>query len=145
MKSKASSHPRRPGRTAPGPAPCSAETAEQTKAFRKKMSKTGRVVSRVAKMLASNDPAQWGRGAYLALLGRVNDTLNGRKVRVTAADLVVLSRIVAEQRRAETQSGPTKSRKAAGKKPPEQLRDAVRRIYGASLQTDVKDASEAGE
>jgi len=128
-------------------------SAPQTEAFRRRMREMGEVLSAMARVLADYDPAQWGRGAYLSLLGRVFDRLNGRRTGISLAGLSVLSRIIAEQRRVEAQAARSESAKpgessgvpALAPDLPEHLREAVRQIYGASLQTDVKEASEAGE
>ena len=127
------------------------ESAPQTAAFRKRIARTGRTLSAMAEALANDDPVRWGRGVYLALLGRVFDVLDGQQNALPLDDLAVLSKIIAEQRRAETQAsellykgrdntdgdsgGATAGR---DRSLPDDFGELVRRLYGTNLQTDVR-------
>jgi hypothetical protein len=129
--------------------------APETKSFRRRLARVGSVLSRLAVDLSTSSPVDWGRGAHLALLGHVYMRLmeGGEKIDVT--ELRELSRIVAEQRRAQTQasaaerkqparSGPTADRfEPVGHRPlPDNFADVVRELYGTTLQTDVGDAAD---
>jgi len=127
------------------------ESAAETAAFRKRIAHTGRALSALAEALANDDPLQWGRGVYLALLGRVFDVLDGRDSALPLDDLAALSKIVAEQRRAETQASelqcktrdnadgePGGSAVDRGRSLPDDFGELVRRLYGTNLQADVR-------
>ena len=127
-----------------------AASAPETVAFRHRMGEAGEVLSPMAKALADRDPLACGRNAYLTLLGRVFDTLNGKETGIALDDLQVLSKIVAEQRRAETQASELQSKMPGAKdaesgaapsgavRPlPANFGEVVRRIYGTNFQPDV--------
>lgn len=110
---------------------------------------------------ANSGTDRLGRGAYLHILGQVFEALDGLSQAIPLDDLVKLSKVVAEQRRAELNSrkvelagralnagnhAPGTGASGADETPadfdsrtlPANFGEVVRRIYGASFAEDVE-------
>ena len=118
---------------------------------------------------ANTQTDRLGRGAYLHILGQVFEALDGLSQAIALDDLVKLSKVVAEQRRAELNSrkvelagralsageagsGSTVASEACtaeseasfdSRTLPANFGEVVRRIYGASFADDVEETQEA--
>lgn len=150
MNARPASHNESPAPTGPAPAHCPPPDGPETTAFRERLARAGRSVSSLASDLAFRDPDAWGRGAYLALLGRVFTLLMDGGEELPLKDLTALSKIIAEQRRAETQAalaarktsglpgspGRADSRGASPAALPDELRRVVAHLYGLDPETD---------
>jgi len=103
-----------------------------------------------------------GRGAYLQVMGRAFEVLDNLAESFDLDDLVKISKIIVEQRRAELNSRKLDSasedsldepadvsgvgdRGMANRQLPEAFGDIVRQIYGATLADDVCESSASVE
>ena len=83
------------------PAPSGKARCQPTLAYRRRMNAIGEALSAVFVGMESPDSDLWGRGLYLKLVGKLYDALDADDA--TIEDLQALSKMVAEQRRAQTQ------------------------------------------
>jgi len=123
-------------------------------AYRARMQFVGRLLNTAVESLEKTEDGvdAVGSGAYLCLMGEVFEALDGLSQALPLDDLVKLSKVVTEQRRAELSARklaaadgePAQKRKPAGeaaelaqRKLPPNFGDVVRQIYGTSLANDV--------
>jgi hypothetical protein len=102
------------------------------------------ILDRLLGKLADTDPLQWGRRTYLQLVGMIYMRMESGANKISTAELVSLSRALAENRRVNNQEAETAHEVASSAHDdrrdaelPARLAEVVRRVYGANLQTDV--------
>ena len=90
---------------------------------------------------AKSGPCLWERRAYLMLVGLVYERLATNKKEISTDDLVLLAKVLAENRRAEARaqdnhrlSETPESLQSSTGKLPDHLADVVRQVYGTNLQ-----------
>ena len=156
-----------------GQAPPQRTRREDVASHRARMQLVGDLLRSSFEQLAGEDLDQCsvGRGAYLQLMAQVFEVLNGLSKAIPLKTLTVLSKIVADQRRAETAARKIAARRTASGKGnrfnddrdgdgggdgdgerehavsrrlPERFGEIVRDIYGVTLVDDLQTNSEAG-
>ena len=114
---------------------------ERVQAHRKRQGSVATILNRTFGRFAKSNPDLWERRAYLMLVGVMYQWLAANEKEVSTEELVALSKMLAEQRRAEAQSrdnaepqtGP-ESVGAEGELP-EDFGQAVKQIYGTNFHT----------
>jgi len=126
--------------------------------FRSRMKLVGDLVRIAIDQLpeAGADSDRVGRGAYLHIIQQVVDTLEGLTSALPLDELARLSRIVAEQRRAEMTSrklegaggcsGAASARRDAESpvgipRLPARFREMIRELYGVSIDDGLKSST----
>ncbi len=163
VRSKAAAKTRRRtsrAREKPQPPPTGAdvEVPASLEAYRRRMSAIGETLSAMVAGMESADSDLWGRGMYLKLVGRLYDALDCEDL--TLGDLQALSKMIYEQRRAQTQALEVERRMTAGRRSdgngdggadeneggraktrelPPQFGDMVKQIYGVNLHRESTD------
>ncbi|MFH0980970.1 MAG: hypothetical protein V2A79_05475 [Planctomycetota bacterium] len=121
--------------------------------FRRRMHAIGETLAELCGGMASPEADLWGRGVYLILVEQLYVALNSANLPL--ADLQTISKILSEQRRAESQALEIERRRRTGR-PDESLGDrdedgtapppgrelpvrfgeAVKQIYGVNLHAE---------
>ncbi len=118
---------------------------EKVQAHRKRQASVATILNRTFGRFAKSHPDLWERRAYLMLVGVMYQWLAANEKEVSTDELVSLSKMLAEQRRAEAQShdGGEKETEATGGRGelPGDFGEAVKQIYGTNFQAP----SENGE
>ncbi len=140
------------------------ENPLQIDEYRQRLGAVGRLMRAALADLDTGQPPgdRLGQGAYLQVMGRAFEVLDGLSQTVEVDDLVKISKVVAEQRRAElnhrklqlaadltTERTCETSRSADGESGdtetielPESFGEIVRQIYGTTLAADLNGAGE---
>ena len=107
---------------------------------RRRQESVAKILNRTFGQFAQSHPDLWGRRAFLMLVGVMYQWLEANEQEVSTEELVTLSKMLAEQRRAEAQSHesaePRTGPEAVGAEGelPENLGDAVKQVYGTNFQ-----------
>ena len=141
-----------------------AETPLAIDEYRQRLGAVGRLMRAALADLEEGQPPgdRLGRGAYLQVMGRAFEVLDGLSQTVEVDDLVKISKVVAEQRRAELNHRKlqlaadlttertrktSRSRSTNGESDdprdielPESFGEIVRQIYGTTLADDITGA-----
>lgn len=86
--------------------------------------------------LTAAQPRMWSRHAYLMLVGLIYERLATSESELSTAELVALSKALAEQRRADAGRGRTRRRRqkgGSGKDAEPSIDEIVRDLYGITL------------
>ena len=99
---------------------------------------------------AESSPELWDRRAYLMLVGLVYERLATNEAELSTADLVALSKVLAENRRAEAQSRKqtvaddgSQDSASPSDELPEHFAETVRQVYGTNFQMPDRSAAAA--
>ena len=120
-------------------------------AYRRRMNAIGKALSAVFVGMESADSDLWGRGLYLKLVGKLYEALDCDDLPLE--DLQALSRMISEQRRAQTQAMEAERRLHAqrstdgddddenaglrsARELPSRFKEVVQQIYGVNLQQE---------
>ena len=120
-------------------------------AYRRRMDAIGKALSAVFVGMESADSDLWGRGLYLKLVSRLYEALDCDDL--SLGDLQALSRMISEQRRAQTQALEVERRLRTGRPSdgdgdgdetdpsparelPPRFGEMVQQIYGVNLQRE---------
>jgi hypothetical protein len=144
--------------------PDAAQTPLEIDEYRQRLGAVGRLMRAALADLEGEAPVddRIGRGAYLQVMGRAFEVLDGLSQSVEVDDLVKISKVVAEQRRAELNhrklqivgdaAEARSKRSRAGSNSDEGTDDCtlpksfgkiVRQIYGTTLAADLNGAGRA--
>lgn len=125
-----------------------ASTQDETKTYdvrisahRRRMASVGAFLTETFGRFGESNPDLWDRRAYLMIVGLVYERLVTNESELSTDELVALSKILAESRRAEAQSRKTHASDngAADKASPtgelpENFAETVRQVYGTNFQ-----------
>lgn len=125
-----------------------ASTQDDTKTYDVRISAHRRRMASVAAFLnetfgrfGESNPDLWDRRAYLMIVGVVYERLAANESELSTDELVALSKVLAESRRAEAQSRKAQATEngASGKASPsdelpENFAETVRQVYGTNFQ-----------
>lgn len=139
--------PSAPTTTSCAPLPVEVET------YRRRMNAIGEALSAMFIGMESADSDLWGRGIYLKLIGHLYDVLDSDDL--SLGDLQSLSKIISEQRRAQSQALEVERRirtavrsdsdedddtnTSPRRELPAHFGEMVRQIYGVNLQHESGD------
>ena len=106
---------------------------------RRRQESVAKILNRTFGQFAQSHPDLWGRRAFLMLVGVMYQWLEANEKEVSTEELVALSKMLAEQRRAEAQSARDSNEEEAlavkGEgELPENFGEAVKQIYGTNFQ-----------
>ncbi len=114
---------------------------EKVRAVRQRQASVAKILDQTFGQLAKCNPDLWDRRAYLMLVGLVYERLATNEDELPTEELAALSKVLAENRRAESQSRKGERAEEAPKdKPPpssglpENFADVVRQVYGTNFQ-----------
>ncbi len=117
-------------------------------AHRRRQASVGAILNETFGRFAESSPNLWDRRAYLMLVGIVYERLATNEDELSTEDLVTLSKVLAESRRAEAQSrkralGDEDSRDntSPSDELPEHFADTVRQVYGTNFQMPERTAT----
>ncbi len=115
---------------------------EQVKAYRHRQASVAQILEDTFGHLAKWDPSLWAHRAYLMLVGLVYERLASNEAEIPTDELFALSKILAENRRAEARLSehnrpekPADRPTSLGNELPENFADIVRQVYGTNFQT----------
>jgi hypothetical protein len=115
---------------------------KQVEDFRNRQESVAQILKRTFGDLAKREPSLWAHHTYLMLVGLVYDRLASDEAEIPTAELIALSKILAENRRAEARSAeqgqpetPENRLPSGEDELPENFADIVRRVYGTNFQT----------
>lgn len=110
-------------------------------AHRRRQASVSAILSETFGRFAESSPDLWDRRAYLMLVGLVYERLATNEDELSTKELVTLSKVLAESRRAEAQShkralGDEDSRDntSPSDELPEHFAETVRQVYGTNFQ-----------
>ena len=114
---------------------------EQIDSYRQRMASVAGVLNEMFGALGESNPELWDRRAYLMIVALVYDRLVSDKSVLPTEELVTLSKVLAESRRAEAQSRKTHAAKddttdkeSPSDELPENFAETVRQVYGTNFQ-----------
>jgi len=139
---------RRTGRRDATPRPAIPPDAWEQKvdAHRRRQASVAAILDETFGQLAKCSPDLWERRAYLMLIGLLYERLATNEADISTDELVALSKVLAENRRAEARlrdnhrpPKPEEPAPALGGELPEQLADVVRQVYGTNFQAAAEE------
>jgi hypothetical protein len=111
---------------------------ERVQAHRKRQESVAKILNRTFGRFAKSNPDLWERRAYLMMVGLMYQWLATNEKEVSTEELVALSKVLAEQRRAEAQSRGSDEKETEtvgpGGELPEDFGEAVKQVYGTNFQ-----------
>ena len=131
-----------PSGASPEPEPQSFD--ERIIAHRRRQASVGAILSETFGRFAESSPDLWDRRAYLMLVGIVYERLATNEDELSTEELVTLSKILAESRRAEAQSHKrapddedSRDNTSPSDELPEHFAETVRQVYGTNFQMPI--------
>ncbi len=111
------------------------------RAHRRRQASVAAILDQTLGHFAKSNPELWDRRAYLMLVGLVYERLATNEDEISTDDLVTLSKVLAENRRAQARAKDNHHPSEGGQpleSPtgdiPDNLADIVRQVYGTNLQ-----------
>lgn len=124
--------------------------SERMTAHRRRQESVGSILDETFGRLAKCHPDLWEHRAYLMLVGLVYERLATDEKALSTEELSSLSKVLAENRRAEAQSQKKKPTEESAKDEappssalPENFADIVRQVYGTNFQMSDGDGSKS--
>jgi len=117
---------------------------EKVQELRRRQEPVAAILDRTFGRFAKSRPDLWERRAFLMLVGVLYQWLEANEKEVSTEELVTLSRMLAEQRRAEAQSSresneeEARAAKAEGELP-ENFGEALKQVYGTNFHAPRED------
>ena len=109
-------------------------SAGDTRSLRKGQARVEKILVKHVGPLEENHPRRWSRHAYWLLAGVIYQQLALDKEEVDVSEIVALGKVLAENRRAESQLSSKRGKtKVQRKRPTKSLRSVVRELYGLDL------------
>ena len=147
-RKKARSAPGATDTAATSPDPASPQFDQQLSSHRRRQASVAVILSETFGRFAETNPDLWDRRAYLMLVGLVYERLATNEDELSTEDLVTLSKILAENRRAEAQSrkknaadDDSQDNSSPSEELPEHFADTVRQVYGTNFQMPDRSAT----
>lgn len=110
----------------------------KVQAHRKRQASVAKILNRTFGRFAKSNPDLWERRAYLMMVGLMYQWLATNEKEVSTEELVSLSKVLAEQRRAEARSRGSGEKETEtvgpGGELPEDIGEAVKQVYGTNFQ-----------
>lgn len=114
---------------------------EQIGDHRRRQASTAAVLTEVFGPFGASNAELWDRRAYLAIVALIYERLTASENDLTTDELVTLSKILSESRRAESQSRKSQAaetnateKSSPSDKLPENFTETVRQVYGTNFQ-----------
>jgi len=115
---------------------------DQIKAYRHRQASVAGILDGMFGQLANCNPSGWAHRTYLMLVGMVYERLASNEAEIPTDELIAMSKILAENRRAEVRLNehrrpdkPAEQTTKASNDLPENFADIVRQVYGTNFQT----------
>jgi hypothetical protein len=116
----------------------------QVKSLRERQESLKKILDRTFGPEGKKNPNLWEKRAYLMLVGLLYERLATNENEVSTEELTALSKMLAEQRRAEAQSRGSSEKEAqavgAGGELPEDFGEVVKQIYGTNFHAPMGNA-----
>jgi len=126
--------------------------SERIGAHRRRQASVSAILDQTFGRFAESDPALWDRRTYLMLVGVVYERLATDEAELPTDELIALAKLLAESRRADSQSRAREAANAATAPSvsangplPDSFGDVVRQIYGTDVERPVRDRDERNQ